>query len=729
MEFEKVIGVIMDPEESVANTGATYSEAAGLIVRHLMKSRSAATPVWRPYIKQDGVFYSGTCRDICLDAKRFYPHAKPGDVVYAACVIRPEKDYEVWINLIGVAEVFLNGKCLFSSWKEAKKSEKDDSYISMPVQLKSDVRQELVIKAVCTETSFGFRLNISPPRCVSLWASFYLVNVRVLLPNAGLEKEEGIAVSPLYTGAKTAEEAYGARYDFERNPCYAFPKPQKESDCFDFEMIYGKGNAAFAYTAAIAEGFVTLVAQSPARLFVNGEMAASLEAGEQTEISLSKGDVLLVKSIRNEEAWGFNVSDCDGVGLPFLDTNRAGDFKFAFCGPFYQRGVELKLPPEYAGCPLKPFPDGNGGRVFWRFQHAYLRAYHDSSFFGQWYYATMLSLLGIKCCGETLGLQEAVDTFINAVSFLADWYEYAVYDSEVFGSAPFMRLVASHNHLDNIGTIGVNFIEAYQRTGDKRYLPLIHTLRRQICHTVPRFSDGTFCRRMDGTMWADDFFMSNPFLSRLYSRMHDDGCLEDILCQLKGFCKRLYMPEEKIFSHIYFLKQGEKNNIPWGRGNGWIAFAMSEILMHVEKDNPAFEAVLKVFREFCEGLAALQSESGLWHQVLNRPDSYLETSCTAMFSLAFFRGVRYGWLPERFLEYAERGLQGILRQCVDKEGIVYGVCMGSSCSMDVQYYLDLTTVKDDNHGTGIVLMLLCERIAMENQKNAAALPVFRGKRV
>lgn len=716
MEFEKVIGVTMPSEESVANTDATYSEIAGYVARHLMESRVAAKPMWRPYIMQEGVFYSGSCQDISLDAKKFYPHAKPGDVVYAACIINLEKDYEVWINFIGAVEIFLDDRRLFSSWERANKSEKNKSYISLPVKLKSDASHKLVIKTVCTKKGFGFRLNISPPRCVSLWASFYLVNVRVHLPVSGLEKEEGIAVSPLYTGAKTAKEAYGARYDFEKTPRYAFPKQQEESKVFDFGEIYGKGNAAFAYTVAVSEGFVALTSYSSTRLFVNSEKVCSIEAGEQARVSLSKGDVLLIKSIKNEKTWGFNIINCKGIGMPFLDTNRAEGFDFAFCGPFYQQGAELKLPPEYAKDLLKPFPDGKGGRVFWRFRNAYLRAYHDSSFFGQWYYATMLSLLGIKCYGETLGVQKAVDAFLKAMSFLADWYEYAIYDSAFFGMAPFMCLVASHGHLDNIGTMGVNFIEAYQRTGDKKYLSLVHTLRQQIRCTVSRFSDGAFCRRLNGTMWADDFYMSNPFLAKLYSHMNDEDCLNDILCQIKGFCKRLYMPEENVFSHIYFIDRKEKNNIPWGRGNGWIALAMSEILLQVPEDSLVYKTVCSVFGEFCEGLAALQDESGLWHQVLNRPDSYLETSCTAMFSLTFYRGVRYGWLPKRFLKHAERGLQGILQRCVDKHGIVYGVCMGSSCSMDVKYYLDLTTVKDDNHGTGIVLMLLCEKIMAENQK-------------
>lgn len=200
---------------------------------------------------------------------------------------------------------------------------------------------------------------------------------------------------------------------------------------------------------------------------------------------------------------------------------------------------------------------------------------------------------------------------------------------------------------------------------------------------------------------------------QLYSQLGDEDSLQDILCQLQGFVKRLYLPAEKIFSHIYFWDKEVRNEIPWGRGNGWVALTISEMLMAIPDENPVHSQIRQVFCEFCEGLAALQDECGMWHQVLNRPESYLESSCTAMFALAFYRGVRYGWLPKSFLEYADKGLHAILERCVDEDGVLHGVCMGSSCSMDVQYYFDLTTVKDDNHGTGVVLMLLCEKSMME----------------
>lgn len=716
--MEKMIGVVMDSKKSILHKNASYEDMAKTIAGHLMANRSVAQLNWRPYIMQEGL--RQTSHSILFDGKKFYPESKNADVVYVAGNIWLEKDYEVWINIIGRVQVYLDGKCLFSSWEEAEKSVAGNKYMSFPVSLSANRLHHLVIKVVCAENEFGFRLAVSPPRCPGLWANFYQVLARIVFPEGvsdgtgDLVKEEGMAVSPLYTGAATAEEAYEKHYEFEESPVYAFPEMIKEEEVVDFYKLYQQGNTAFAYTTAEKSGYAVIKAASKTGLLVNGTLTSVLERGEQVRIDLRQGDQLLVKSKREKEGWGFTLVDAEGIGLPVLDTNRAQSFVMAFCGPFYQKGFEVKLPPEYAENLLQPFPDGKGGRVFWRFQHAYLRAYLDSSFFGQWYYATMLSFNGIRCCGETFDVPEYVEYFLNNECFLADWSEYAAYDHDTFGFSQFMNDVISDKLLDHIGTMGVNFVEAYRITGDRRYLNPIRLLQSRIKLKVPRFEDGTFRRYDRKTMWADDFYMSCPFLVQLYSQMGDEDSLQDILCQLEGFVKRLYMPDEKIFSHIYFWGEEVMNRIPWGRGNGWIAFAMSEMLMKIPEENPAHEQIKKIFCEFCEGIAALQDESGLWHQVLNRPESYLETSCTAMFALAFYRGLRYGWLPKSFQKYADKGLQAILERCVDEEGIVYGVCMGSGCSMDVQYYFDLTTIKDDNHGTGVILMLLCEKAMVEN---------------
>lgn len=716
--MEKMLNVVMDPKVSIANKNLSYKETLRMVAEQMVSAHIAPELSPRPYIAQKGVRYEGFCRDIRFDAKAFYPEAKVGDVVYSACNIWIEKEYELWLNFVGCGKIFLDGKCIFSSLGEAMESEKSGKYISIPLELKKEGKHFLVIKSVCTEEGFGYLLNLSPPRCPSLWANFYLVMARTQLPLDTMEKEEGIAVSPLCEGSKTVEEAYAKSFDFEKFPVYSFPKKEAESKEIDFGKIYKEGNFAFAYSEALDDTEMEILAFGECKIIVNGEEKRLLRTGETVRLGLKKNNTLLLKCKNTVKGWGFVEISLSNIGLSWLDTDRKEEFRFALCGPFFHENMSSKLPPENDGTLLKTYPDGRGGRVFWRFQNAHLRVYSDSSFFGQWYYATMLAFLGVLHAGLALDEAKYAEYFLNNQKFLADWYEYAMYETDTFGSAPFMMSAgAKEKVLDHIGTMGVNFAEAYQLTGDEHYLLFVERLNGQIKNKVTRFPDGTFCRKTSQTMWADDMFMSCPFLIRLYSHLGDEDALSDIVRQVRGFRERLYLPEEKIFSHIYFMDTKLKNKIPWGRGNGWIAVALSEILERLSPERDEFKEIKEVFAEFCEGIASVQDECGLWHQVLNRKESYLETSSSVMFTLAFLRGVRGGWIDKKYEENIEKGLSAVLSRCVDEKGVIYGVCMGSSCSMDAQYYFDLPSVKNDNHGTGLLMTLLYETIKYDEQKS------------
>ena len=107
-------------------------------------------------------------------------------------------------------------------------------------------------------------------------------------------------------------------------------------------------------------------------------------------------------------------------------------------------------------------------------------------------------------------------------------------------------------------------------------------------------------------------------------------------------------------SHMYKLEFEHANMIPWSRGNGWVVFSLSELLMRENPDVPMREELVSYFHDLCEGYLELQDEDGLWHQILDERDTYQETSAAAMFICAMSRGIRYGLLPEeRTADFAE----------------------------------------------------------------------------
>jgi rhamnogalacturonyl hydrolase YesR len=155
--------------------------------------------------------------------------------------------------------------------------------------------------------------------------------------------------------------------------------------------------------------------------------------------------------------------------------------------------------------------------------------------------------------------------------------------------------------------------------------------------------------------------------------------------------------------------------VPWGRGNGWAIFSLSELLAVLPEKHEQRPALLAAFRELCEGYLALQDGSGMWHQVLDVSDSYPETSCTSMFIYGFARGIEYGWLeqPDLFIKSVFKAWEALNRISIDKNGNVYGVCRGSEFSFTPEYYkTELLWNLNDTHGIGIVLLAGVEMLKL-----------------
>ncbi|TXK81457.1 glycoside hydrolase family 105 protein [Paenibacillus sp. N3.4] len=330
----------------------------------------------------------------------------------------------------------------------------------------------------------------------------------------------------------------------------------------------------------------------------------------------------------------------------------------------------------------------------------------DGFFFGQWFYAIQVGLFGLLKAAETIGEAALVQYATDSMSVMAQYHDYALWDAQQFGVPSLIPRAGQLEELDPCGAAGMMLLESYERTKEAAMLPVIQRLAEAVMNVVPRMADGTFYRKE--TMWADDLFMSCPFLVRMGRFTGDARYYDEVIRQAAGFHHRLWMQDKQLYAHIYFPHEGINSGVPWGRGNGWMLLALTEILLHLACEHPEREPVLAKFKELAEGIATYQADSGLWHQVLDERDSYEETSCTAMFIVSIARGIRYGWLDSGFLACVHRGWDGLLNRCVDHEGNVYGVCLGSGCSMHASYYFDIPTYINDDHGTGIVLLAASE---------------------
>lgn len=298
-----------------------------------------------------------------------------------------------------------------------------------------------------------------------------------------------------------------------------------------------------------------------------------------------------------------------------------------------------------------------------------------------------------------------------------DFYDYCIWDKAFYGAAPFHNQLTTIDSLDDCGSIASTLLEVMKDHVIPEGRKVGDMVADYMRNKQQRLPDGTFYRNhsylpiMNETIWADDLYMSIPFLCRYYELSGDIFYLRDAVRQIKQIFGYLFMPDLEILSHIYDTHYHVQTKVPWGRGNGWVLFSLTELLAVMPDNDPEREEILEIFQTLCGGYLKLQGKEGMWHQVLTFPHSFQETSCTAMFIYGFARGVRYGWLKNRD-DYAKAALLGWRALCkiaVDWKGNIYGVCRGSGYSFSKEYYAnDLGWNVNDTHGTGIVMLAAIE---------------------
>ena len=348
-------------------------------------------------------------------------------------------------------------------------------------------------------------------------------------------------------------------------------------------------------------------------------------------------------------------------------------------------------------------------------QDMWIRPYHGKGNFGHWNYPLGVVMYGLMRTASVWKDQK-IENYTKAhIQRTLDTFDYAMWDKEVHGGATSLHnLLTSIDSLDDCGAFCAAVEEATLLYGMDS---------KQICDFVadyiekrqPRNPDGSFCRQNqlhsfhNETMWLDDMYMSVPFLVRRYKITGDDKYLTDAVNQFVQYKKWLYMEDRNLMSHVYDLRHNIPTGVPWGRGNGWFIFSLTELLAVLPQNHPQRGFLEDFFVTLSKGYLVYQSADGRWRQVIDDEESYLETSCTAMFACAFMRGFRMKLLGEEYKSSAQIAVESILKNCVDEEGNVYGVCRGSEFSFSNDYYkYDLLPRDNDTHGIGIVLLSIYE---------------------
>jgi rhamnogalacturonyl hydrolase YesR len=131
--------------------------------------------------------------------------------------------------------------------------------------------------------------------------------------------------------------------------------------------------------------------------------------------------------------------------------------------------------------------------------------------------------------------------------------------------------------------------------------------------------------------------------------------------------------------------------------------AQVHLLNNLPASHPQRNAIIENLKQQIIGIAKYQSPSGLWYQLLDKPDSYLESSCTAMFTYAIAKAVNEGWIDRRYAAIAVRGWNALKTKIITPEGYMKDVCVGTGISSDIVFYYTRPVGKNDTHGLGPLL--------------------------
>ncbi len=300
------------------------------------------------------------------------------------------------------------------------------------------------------------------------------------------------------------------------------------------------------------------------------------------------------------------------------------------------------------------------------------------------------------------------------INYSVDTYQF------IFNNAPFITEIPEGRNkwnaalgrllkleeLDDCGAMGSGLFDVYFYYDKKdEYLAYFNRASNYIINIQDKLDDGTLCRErpVKYTVWADDLYMGIPFIARMGKLTGEKKYFDFAAKQIIQFTDYLWDESKELYHHCWQSDDSTNGVAHWGRANGWVIVAQIELLKHLPNDYPQREKLLSILKQQINGVARYQSESGLWHQILDKEDSYLETSATAMFTYGIAAAVNEGWIPERYISIALNGWDG-LKTTITKDGTVKGICVGTGIDSAMKHYYTRPTLDDDIHGIGPVIM-------------------------
>jgi len=243
-------------------------------------------------------------------------------------------------------------------------------------------------------------------------------------------------------------------------------------------------------------------------------------------------------------------------------------------------------------------------------------------------------------------------------------------------------------HGDNVDSsiFGIVPLEIYIQTHDKKYLNYGLTFAdRQWENPLP---DGL---SHETRYWIDDMYMLTILQLEAYRATGDRKYLDRDAKEMVAYLDKLQQPNG-LFYHA--------PDVPffWGRGDGWVAAGMSEMLLTLPANHPDRARIMAGYKKMMGALIKYQATDGMWRQLIDHDEAWEESSSSGMFTFALITGVKNGWLDATTYGPAARKAWIAVTGFIDQNDNVTNVCEGTNKKNDLEYYLNRQRRTGDFHG-------------------------------
>ena len=320
---------------------------------------------------------------------------------------------------------------------------------------------------------------------------------------------------------------------------------------------------------------------------------------------------------------------------------------------------------------------------------------------------------GMLAAGKATGNNKFTNYTLERLQLMADAFPYlkALYQKFPLKTNP-LRSVIEPLALDDAGAMCAAVIQSVQNGGNKNLTQLSDNFLDFISNKQFRFSDGTLARNrpQPNTLWLDDLFMSVPALAQAGKLTGNAKYFDDAAKQVLQFSQRMFNKEKNVYMHGWVESMNVHPQFHWARANGWAIMTMVELLDVLPASHPSRSLILEQLQAHVKGLAAYQSDKGFWHQLLDKNDSYLETSATAIYCYAIAKAINHQWIDAKAYTPMCLLAWNAVTTKITNSGQVEGVCVGTGMAFDPAFYYYRPTNVYAAHGYGPVLLAGAEMI-------------------